>query len=297
MKGVAVPFTEVHRAAGWKQCTSWHWQLQTPKGLLNYWPNKDKWMLGDKVRVTSYGDMLAAAGVVAPPTPPAKPRMSARRMRAEGTSPGLRDPDDTPASPVPRTARRKAAALLRDVPPPAPAQAPPRPAQAPCAVKKLTKRGTCLYCGERTTLTKDHIFPQSWGQTEFGTEANNIKRVCAPCNERRGTFWHCVAMERIVRTMCAENGWGNRDFIQRFRLAQIVAVRTVPDLQANERMMARAVRLRAVPVQASSPEQGAHDWMWGEPVRDEVLQVEGSVTGPRTSIPPFLPGEIPFDLS
>ena len=56
--------------------------------------------------------------------------------------------------------------------------------------RKITRRAvfarddwTCQYCGERTTLTVDHVIPRSRGGLSTW---DNIVAACAPCNRRKG---------------------------------------------------------------------------------------------------------------
>lgn len=62
----------------------------------------------------------------------------------------------------------------------------------------------------------------------------------------------------------------------------------------------RRVRARLAVLDAlqrdPEPAEDSNAWMQGAPVRDVPLRTNGSVTGWDNHIPPFLPGEIPFDL-
>ena len=45
----------------------------------------------------------------------------------------------------------------------------------------------CVFCGCRTFLTLDHVYPKSLG----GTDAiDNLQTVCQPCNARKGDGWY-----------------------------------------------------------------------------------------------------------
>lgn len=51
-------------AAGWVQRSTYHWQLRTPAGLIDYWPSSGKWMRGGVVQHGTHAEVMAAVGGV-----------------------------------------------------------------------------------------------------------------------------------------------------------------------------------------------------------------------------------------
>lgn len=45
------------------------------------------------------------------------------------------------------------------------------------------KNDECIYCGEKTQLTTDHIFPRVYGGEDI---PDNVVRVCKSCNSSKG---------------------------------------------------------------------------------------------------------------
>ena len=46
------------------------------------------------------------------------------------------------------------------------------------------KNDECIYCGAKTNLTTDHIFPRVYGGEDI---SDNVVRVCKSCNSSKGS--------------------------------------------------------------------------------------------------------------
>lgn len=54
-----VKFRKRHEAAGFRQCTEWHWQTKIGTDLLDYWPSKQKWRFKDETRMGTEAQLFA----------------------------------------------------------------------------------------------------------------------------------------------------------------------------------------------------------------------------------------------
>jgi hypothetical protein len=48
-----------YAAAGFRQCSEWHWQRRLGDDVVDWWPSTSKWMIGGKVTVGPWAELKA----------------------------------------------------------------------------------------------------------------------------------------------------------------------------------------------------------------------------------------------
>lgn len=55
-----VKFKKKHEAAGFRQCSEWHWQATVGGDLLDFWPSKNKWRWRGVTHHGSFDELIVA---------------------------------------------------------------------------------------------------------------------------------------------------------------------------------------------------------------------------------------------